>query len=302
MKTNKSLNISNKIYELDLARLSQELKFVSYHDGEIALVDSIVKEKHLHNLHLNAYCVVLVSQGNCSFDFNGQSQHLHAGEVVLAPPGSTLKDYDMSDDFKGKAICLSSDIIHSLLGSKIGQWNLFVYDQKMHIMQLTESFRQQYLCYYELIRFKAKYAKGTNRVETMRAIIKGLLLDMCSVMDDYLSDTKADHSHGKILFDRFIDRLSSSSVKYGPVSRYAAELSITPKYLSMLCSKYSNRTATEWIRQYTKEDIRFNLCNTTLSMKEICNKMGFANISFFANYVHKYFGKTPGELRNENKR
>lgn len=33
------------IYELDMAQLSQELKFVTYHDGEIALVDRIVKRE-----------------------------------------------------------------------------------------------------------------------------------------------------------------------------------------------------------------------------------------------------------------
>ena len=288
------------LYELDMAQLSQELKFVTYHDGEIALVDRIVKEKHLHPLHLHPYCIVLCSMGSVSFNFNGKRLSLSKGQVVLTAPDSILTDYDMSDDFVGKAICLSAEIIHSLLGQKIGQWNLFVYNQKIHNMELSMSMREQYLCYYELLRFKMKHPEGTNRVEAMRSIIRGMLLDICSIIDTVQTTPADEESYGKVLFNNFLQYLTSSRVKHQPVSHYAGLLSITPKYLSMLCTKYSNKTASEWIRQYTKEDIRFHLCHTSLTLKEICEKTGFKNLSFFVTYVRKQFGMTPMEIRSQN--
>ncbi len=288
------------IYELDMAQLSQELKFVTYHDGEIALVDRIVKEKHLHPLHLHPYVVVICTQGSCSFNFNGQRLNFREGQVVLTAPDSTLTDYDMSDDFMGKAICFSSEIIHSLLGPKIGQWNLFVYDQKIHNMELPEALKEQYLCYYQLLRYKMKHPEGSNRVEAMRSVIRGMLLDICSVMDTLQSNISDEESYGKVLFNKFLQQLTKSEIKHQPVSHYADLLSITPKYLSKLCSKYSAKTASEWIRQYTKEDIRFHLCHTNLTLKEVCERTGFKNLSFFVTYVRKQFGMTPMEIRSQN--
>lgn len=222
------------------------------------------------------------------------------GQVVLTAPDSTLTDYDMSDDFMGKAICFSSEIIHSLLGPKIGQWNLFVYDQKIHNMELPEALKEQYLCYYQLLRYKMKHPEGSNRVEAMRSVIRGMLLDICSVMDTLQSNISDEESYGKVLFNKFLQQLTKSEIKHQPVSHYADLLSITPKYLSKLCSKYSAKTASEWIRQYTKEDIRFHLCHTNLTLKEVCERTGFKNLSFFVTYVRKQFGMTPMEIRSQN--
>ena len=107
-------------------------------------------------------------------------------------------------------------------------------------------------------------------------------------------------SHGKTLFDKFLSLLASKEIKHQPVDVYASELNITPKYLTMLCTKYSGRPASDWIAQYTKEDIRYNLLYTSLSIKEICTKLGFPNISFFGSYVRRLFGVSPTQLRKQN--
>ena len=67
----------------------------------------------------------------------------------------------------------------------------------------------------------------------------------------------------------------------------------------MLCLKYSNKTASEWIVQYTIEDIRFYLRNSNLSIKEISGKLGFANMSHFGSYVRKHLGVSPTDFRHE---
>ena len=86
-------------------------------------------------------------------------------------------------------------------------------------------------------------------------------------------------------------------MKRRPINEYASELAITPKYLTMLCLKYSNKTASQWIIDYTLEDIRFYLRSSNLSIKEISAKLGFANMSHFGSYVRKHLGMSPSEFR-----
>jgi AraC-like DNA-binding protein len=65
----------------------------------------------------------------------------------------------------------------------------------------------------------------------------------------------------------------------------------------MLCTQYSGKSASAWITQYTKEDIRHLLCHTTMSVKEIAFKLGFPNLSFFGSSVRRNFGMSPLKLR-----
>lgn len=96
-----------------------------------------------------------------------------------------------------------------------------------------------------------------------------------------------------------MEMLQNSEVKHKTVEYYSKELCVSPKYLSAICRQQSGKTAKEWIREYVMEDIRFYLKQTDYSMKEICNKLGFPNSSFFGKFVKQYFGMTPVMFRKE---
>ena len=78
----------------------------------------------------------------------------------------------------------------------------------------------------------------------------------------------------------------------------ACKLCISPKYLTAVCKKNSGKTANEWITEQVLEDIRYYLRQTDLSIKQICDRLGFPNPSFFGKYVKDHFGMTPMEFRN----
>lgn len=80
---------------------------------------------------------------------------------------------------------------------------------------------------------------------------------------------------------------------------YASQLFISPKYLTIICKKNSDKTANDWIREYTLADISYYLRNTELSVKEISIKLGFPNTSFFGKYVKEHFGCTPLAYRSK---
>ena len=134
---------------------------------------------------------------------------------------------------------------------------------------------------------------------TLQALLRALLLDLCAELEEVngaLDDQRP--SQGKMLFNRFLSMISNNEVKRQPIATYAGLLAITPKYLTMLCLRYSNKTASDWVIQYTCEDIRFYLRNSNLSIKEISSKLGFANMSHFGSYVRKHMGMSPSEFRH----
>ena len=86
-------------------------------------------------------------------------------------------------------------------------------------------------------------------------------------------------------------------MKHRTVDWYAAQLCISPKYLSAICKNNSGRTAIEWITDNVLEDIRYHLRQTDLSIKQISDKLGFSNPSFFGKYVKEHLGVTPVRYR-----
>lgn len=186
-----------------------------------------------------------------------------------------------------------------MLGEQVNNWNISVHNQRTNIIKLPEEDQEQFVYYYELLKFKMKHQERRNSTVVMQSIVQALLLDVLSLMDEGPIDEKvAAASHGKALFNDFLRLLAAEDVKHQPVDYYAALLHITPKYLTMLCTKYSGRPASDWIVQYTKEDIRYNILHTDFSIKEIASQLGFPNVSFFGSYVRRHFGMSPTQLRN----
>ena len=175
----------------------------------------------------------------------------------------------------------------------------------LKIIPLTELSREEFGFYFSIMRSKLK-ASNPSASHTphiiLLALLRAFLLEL-----HFLSHANEVRRHeqrmsqGKVLFNRFLGLVSNSEVKRQPISVYAGQLAITPKYLTMLCLKYSNKTASEWVAQYTVEEIRFYLRNTDLSIKEISAHLGFANMSHFGSFVRKHLGVSPSEYRYNKK-
>ena len=244
--------------------------------------------------------IILCTKGRIQFNINDEPLMLTEQQVLLSAPFVILDNYLFSPDFECKILCLSDDLIHAMLGDQVNVWNLSVHNQRTNIIKLPEEDQQQLVYYYELIKFKVNHPQRRNSTFILQTILQAMLLDMLPLLEDKENNVEETPvSHGKTIFDNFLSLLSEKKVKHLPVDAYASELNITPKYLTMLCTKYSGRPASDWITQYTKEDIRYNLMHTRLSIKEISSKLGFPNISFFGSYVRRLFGVSPTQLRNQ---
>lgn len=145
-----------------------------------------------------------------------------------------------------------------------------------------------------------QHQERPNNSLTMQAVIQAMLFDVIGLLSkepEAESEENGKDAHGRMLFEHFLQLITSNEIKRRPVDYYSEQLHVTSKYLTTLCTKYSGKSASAWIHQYTKEDIRHYLLHTSLSIKEIAYKMGFPSLSFFGSYVRHYFGMSPSKLR-----
>lgn len=286
-----------KIQEFDIELLNKS-SIADYSDGDIAIIDSTNSMADLKPVYAKMNFVILCTRGRIQFNLNNRTINLYKNEILLSLSYVILDNYLISDDFECKILCLSDRAIQSLLHGKIDRWNFSVYIRNNNIVRLSEDGMRQYGYYHHLIKYKMDHRDQPHSRVIIHSLIRAMLLELCGMLEEDVNYSHEEHpSHGRVLFSQFLSLLQRKEIRRQPVGRYAYELAITPKYLTVICQKYSGRTAFDWIEQYTIEDIRYHLLHTDLSIKEISVKLGFANISFFGSYVRKHFNMSPTEIR-----
>ena len=288
----------NVMTEVSMAELDTMHTITDYCDGDIAIIDNIKDLTEVKPLYAKMNFIIICTKGRMSFCANDTPMTLSEGQMLISASHVVLDNYMFTADSELKILCLSDDVIQEMLRQNIINWNIAAYSERTRILSLPDEDREQLVYYYKLIRFKLDHKERRFRTIVMQAIVQSMLYDICSLMDreeDSLAPDK--RSRGKVLFDGFIRLLSTAKVKRQPVVNYAAKLNITPKYLTMICTRYSGKSAIGWITQYCKEDVRYYLCHTDLTVKEVSIKLGFNNLSFFGSYVRKHFGVSPSVLK-----
>lgn len=272
---------------------------VDYAEDDLSTHDKVKDIARLFPLRPMSNLIALCRRGQLRVKNSDNNFEFREGEVFICPPNVYFDDINFSEDFECRILCISDHLIQGVLRNKADVWHHAVYINQPNIFNISAVSQDEFKLYYTLIRSKLTNHDDAQPKEILLAVVRAFLLELCHYLENTQSlDRGHKLSQGKLLFNKFISLLSNSDVKRQPITSYASELAITPKYLTMLCLKYSNKTASEWVAQYTLEEIRFYLKSSNLSIKEISAKLGFSNMSHFGSYVRKHLGVSPSEYRH----
>ena len=278
---------------------------IGYSDNEIVIVDSIQQFTQINTAHMAMNAVAICTSGKVQAQMNGIQMELHKNQVAIIPQSVMITDVMISPDFNLKAMFLTNRILRSFLNDKISVWNDMMYIHRQHIVTMDENEILFYTHFYDMLTLAIERGKeNPYHTEIIQALLRSAVLGLCGAMKYMLLQTGSEQSavnaqlsSSDSHFQRFLDLLHASDVKHRTVEAYANDLCISPKYLTTICKKNSGKTANEWITEHVLEDIRYYLKQTDLSMKQICDRLGFPNPSFFGKYVKDHFGMTPMEFR-----
>ena len=271
-----------------------------YTSSEVVVYDGVTDFAPLYPLQPLTTLLAVCTKGKHVLVSDKEEYELKENQLVICPPGVDINPREKSSDFECKVICTS---VRTLIRDKASMLGEKVLANKVYVIDLQKEGAEEFNFYFSLIQSKLKHTTTDFPYEILLALLRALVLEISYRMEVSIG-VSLEHklSQGKILFNRFLTLVSSSTVKRQSISYYASELAITPKYLTMLCLKYSNKTASEWVSQYTMEEIRYYLKSTELSIKEISAMMGFSNMSYFGSYVRKHLGMSPSEYRYSKKK
>ena len=270
---------------------------IHYSDGDIALLTDINDLSEFNGIKSDSYLFLACRKGRLQIDINGNTHTIKEGERLTVLPLNFIDNILVSVDADIVMLRLSVRIVSDLMREHIDKWNRMIYICKAYRMSTVKNLEDQMQFYYRLILSKTMNPSQGYHKEIVRSIIKAILLEMLSNMESDQCQSVEGESKIQFQFNRFLQMLSNEDIKHRPIDFYADKLCLSAKYLSVICTKVSGKSARQWIDEYTVEDIRYHLFNTDYSIKEIAYRLGFENLSFFGKYVKRHFGKSPSELR-----
>ena len=82
------------------------------------------------------------------------------------------------------------------------------------------------------------------------------------------------------------------------VGWYAAQLSVSEKYLSSTVKRLTGHSVMSYIDRHTIPILKEYLDDPRYSLTQIADRMNFASLSYFSRYCKKHLGMTPTEYRS----
>ncbi|MBR4388302.1 MAG: helix-turn-helix domain-containing protein [Prevotella sp.] len=270
---------------------------------DVLFIHDLREVSNLSTIRMEYNTFVYCRGGRILVEIGGDTQiKVKPGQLLLVPAGKLVQPMMISADIDAHALLLTEKILKSALGNQLDIWNKAMYMKETYIVKET-GWLEGVAEYSQKIFPNDKEPKLYN--EMVFAFLRMLLLLLCEELmrsNTMFHSSDSSTIHDKVLFNQFLLHLSQQEQKRQKVSFYADKLNITPKYLSTITKRVSGKNPMRWITESVMDDCYRLLTSTDLSVKEISNRLGFPNSSFFGQYFRNEAGMTPMEYRTGHKR
>ena len=291
----------NRITELDLHDVPQVYHNLKYNDGEIYFADNISSIPGLmKQFKVNFIAYVMVTAGKLTLDLNGITHQLDKNTSLFVDRKMVIDNVKHTEEFRCIICTMSTDMGFAFFNKSLLQSIIHIMSNP--VIKLEQNEVDLMMKYYELLLFKMDHQEMNFGRETVRDIIRCFAYDLLSNINKHLDGDNDGEMlrQGDRIYRRFMLLLAENTNVNRSVKSYADELYVSPKYLTSVCRRHSDYTASELIATSVVSRIKQLLLYSDLSIKEVAAEMGFDNLSFFGKYVKKHLGLSPNNYRKAN--
>lgn len=261
--------------------------------------------KHTHNFIEIAY----VYRGNCTQTFYFDQEYseqtmLSTGTLCIIPPGleHTIAVFD--DSIVINILIRTTTMKHALTDLVVGNHSLFDF----FTYTLYENASPNYILF------------DTSNDETIADIIVDMMLELCEdkpynqkvvhlMLGLFFTYLQRDHSDS-VQFSKY----ASAGIDYIPqifsymqehyrttsVEDIAKHFFLSRSYLSKVFKTNTNTTIIQALQQVRMQHACDYLENTQLSVQNICEAVGYGDVTFFIRVFKKTFHVTPLQYRKQH--
>lgn len=294
-----------EIMKVDLTHFPTDSRFVQI-PGKLAIIDNLEEKSYEHieqqdksfPIQLDMNVCFLCTSGQIDLEIDLNMYTLHEGDAAMILTGSFLRVIRIKDSARIAFIAINSDFLKYVGNVKtvIEHVNKV---KRMPVSHMEPDMMEESLMIYNEIKKKLSNPDYRFKEEVAKSYIQIML---CNFFDRFVqknetTEEQAPKSRKEELFKNFIKLVKDNYLNHRSITFYADKLCVSPKYLSSVVHKVSEKYATDWINQYVILEAKSMLRMEDTNIKDVSNHLNFANQSFFAKFFKKHTGYTPKEYK-----
>ena len=268
--------------------------------NEDVLLYNTVRDSRFPSDFLGKYHIhIICRKGKATFRFAGRSFNVETDDFVIWQMSSEIHDVMYSADFEADFLLVSLLFLGKYNPEMIWAIKGFVFIKINPVFHLTPIERE--ICDSDFEQFRIRLGgKHLFREDVIGRVLQIFLFDLWDIYSREISNYSVS-GNSSSLFLRFNDLLEKYVRTEREIGFYADRLCVSAKYLSEVCRKVSNISASEWISYYSRYELMKMLDNPKFTISQICDEMKFGTQSHFSRYFKRLMGMSPSEYRAKRK-
>ena len=247
-------------------------------------------------VHSDREYIVFCMDGYAEIEVNLIEHTVTKNEIIIISKNQIVFHHKISDDFRFILISYSNEILNEFVNDIRKYPPFFVFfRQRFPSFMLNDTEAVQILDYYNLMGKVTMNVQSEFKSDSFKHLLSSLLITLHWFANKN-ADKPAQSSRKHEIVHEFFTLIFEHYKEAKDVTFYADKLYVSPKYLSTLVRRETDRTAKDCIDNYVILESRV-LLNSSFTIQEISQQLNFPNQSFFGKYFKKHTGMSPSNYR-----
>ena len=259
--------------------------------------------------HKHEYVEILyVIEGSFTQILLGEEIRFEQGEFVITDQNCEHADYIEAKDAAVLFLQIRSDYLEQLLRSYDGtdEMQRFLFhalwrqkrEQSFLQLQRSKKYSRKEIDIEQLL--ENLLAEDLSREPGYEQIEHGLMIRLLQYLRwAYIPQLHTDSKESRekaLLYE--LECYIRENVAKVTVSELEKEFHYHRNYYSLILKKYRGKSFQQYVIEIRMKYAKQLLEQTTLSVKQVAQQIGYENVSHFYHLFEKYYGKTPREIRS----
>ena len=269
-----------------LCHLGDDLKLMVVKGSLLQLPEYFQTAEYAFNLHV---------RGKMTAHINHQEYAIEAPCFSSILNNQPIKVIESSDDAMQYILGFSPRFAEEMHLNLSIESHIRAYMRP--VFPLTEAQMQVAMHHFELLQEVLMTTNMSNTREVALNLVRSMTYYIHGLYDTSFSDLYS-LSRSEELVGRFLALVEHHCREHHAIDWFADELCLTPKYLANLVKQVTSRSAGDCIDYNLSSQAKWLLRSTTLSIREISDRLGFKNQSHFGTFFRRHTGKSPSAYRS----
>lgn len=232
--------------------------------------------------------------GICKSRVNLKTAVSLPNSVGFTLPGQVVEILSVSEDYKAILISISPEFISSM--GFLYNLNISNVLTSNPVVMPSDKENDAIRLFCEMVRRILARQRPHIR-EILQHLTSAMIYSMA---DSIVAKIPPVLSREENIAQQYIDIVSQNYHHKRKVVDYAADMNLTPGYLSSIVKNVTGKSAAEWIEEYVLMEAKALLASTDMTIQQICYQLNFPTQSFFGKYFKTHTGFSPKAYRNKN--